>query len=257
MASSRPESVRETPRKDLSEPLEVTAPSAESASSSLSAVLATVVHQMSQSLTALRGTLELALLKARTTTDFRQAAQKALGSADRLAAVIQSAGELAEACPCADEASVLDFGTLSREVIEDIRPVAEARGVTVRLVDAVRIEVQANRERLYNAMLKMLNFATSRSPDRGKVLVSLKSASGQAFLSIRDEGPPIPAAELGSLFEIAKINPKLLGGAPEMLWDLPAARKLVESSGGSVAVESIAPRGCRILVRLPLASQDR
>ena len=50
-----------------------------------SALLAAIAHRLSQPLTALRGTLELARLKATSVAEYRSAVEKALESAERLA----------------------------------------------------------------------------------------------------------------------------------------------------------------------------
>ncbi len=218
----------------------------------LSSVLATVVHQMSQPLTALRGTLEIALLKGGSARDFRLAAQKAMAAAERLAKILQSAGELAEACEPREDERLTDLRGLVRDILEDLAAIAESQGVTLRATDFPDIAVCADRERLSSALIKVLNFSLLRTPKLVSVELAVSPQGESVKLTVLDDGESIPPASLGKLFEVPRINSASSAIPLDALWDLAVARKQLEGLGGFITAENRPGKGCRVEIRLPL-----
>ena len=214
-------------------------------------ILASVAHQMSQPLTALRGTLELALLKASTIREHRMSEEKALAAAEELARILEGVRELAEAYTPAGVSVPVELSQLFREVVEDLRPIALSRRVAIQLDAAPGIEVLGDRPRLYGALLKVVHLAVARSTPRSGVRVSLRVAGEDAQIVVEDEGPHYPEGSGAGRLDLA-----LMTEAPEVVWELGAAAKMVEGSGGLLTTENLAPRGRRILVRLPLRPEE-
>jgi len=223
---------------------------------SLASVLATVAHQMSQPLTALRGTLELTLLKGRSAADHRRAAGKALASAERLAVIVQSVRELADACSPPGELEMISLDLLGQAVAEDMAPVAEARGVKVDCSESSPAVVRGVRHTLYLAVLKVLHFSVLRSSSGQKVRVAMALTNEQADLMVKDEGPPIPNLNCGPFFELLNHDPASVRPVPDMSWDLVVARMTVETMGGSLTAENATPSGCQFHIRLPLSPSE-
>ena len=214
-------------------------------------ILASVAHQMSQPLTALRGTLELALLKASTIREHRMSEEKALAAAEELARILEGVRELAEAFTPAGESVPVELSELVREVVDDLRPFALSRRVAIQLDATPGVGVLGDRPRLYGALLKIVHLAVGRSSLRSGVRVSLRVAGEDAQIAVEDEGPHYPEGSSASRLDLA-----LLTEAPEVVWELGAAAKMVEGSGGPLTTENLAPRGHRILVRFPLRPEE-
>ena len=214
-------------------------------------ILASVAHQMSQPLTALRGTLELALLKASSIREHRISEEKALAAAEELARILQGVRELAEAYTPVGESVPVELSELVREVVEDLRPVALSRRVAIQLDAAPGMDVLGDRPRLYGALLKLVHLAVERSSPRSGVRVSLRVAGEDAQIAVEDEGPHYPEGSRAGWPDLS-----LMTEAPEVIWELGAAAKMVESSGGLLTTENLAPQGRRIIVRLPLRSEE-
>lgn len=214
-------------------------------------ILASVAHQMSQPLTALRGTLELALFKASSIREHRISEEKALAAAEELARILQGVRELAEAYTPVGESVPVELSELVREVVEDLRPVALSRRVAIQLDAAPGMDVLGDRPRLYGALLKLVHLAVERSSPRSGVRVSLRVAGEDAQIAVEDEGPHYPEVSRAGWPDLS-----LMTEAPEVIWELGAAAKMVESSGGLLTTENLAPQGRRILVRLPLRSEE-
>lgn len=224
---------------------------------SLPWILHAIAHQLSQPLTACRGTLELALLKCKSAAEYRKAAEKALAAAEKLATIVQMVRELAEAFEPPGKIVPVDLGVLTRQVVEDLAPIAESRGVMVVLDGALEIVINADEQRLYQAVLKTLHLAILRSPARGRVQVALfLPSAGEALLTIQDEGKHFSSLVHGRGREMPEPPAPDQREAQEYNWILMTARKIIETAGGSLAAENVAPRGCRICISLPRAPRN-
>ena len=201
-------------------------------------ILASVAHQMSQPLTALRGTLELALLKASSIREHRISEEKALAAAEELARILQGVRELAEAYTPVGESVPVELSELVREVVEDLRPVALSRRVAIQLDAVPGMDVLGDRPRLYGALLKLVHLAVERSSPRSGVRVSLRVAGEDAQIAVEDEGPHYPEGSRAGWPDLS-----LMTEAPEVIWELGAAAKMVESSGGLLTTEKSCAAG--------------
>lgn len=224
--------------------------------SAISSVLTAVVHQMSQPLTALRGTLELALLKATSVRDHRTAEEKALAAAEQLVKILQGVREVAEACEPVTEPAPVDLTELVREVVEDLRLLAKSSAVALVLGAAAGVTVLGDRQRLYVALLKIIHFAVMRSGPRAGVRVALVMEGEEARIAVEDEGPHFPEGNGGGRLDLGGLGSVPMAEAPELIWELAAAARMMASSGGVLTTENLAPRGGRILIWLPLWARE-
>ncbi len=216
--------------------------------------LATVLHRLSQPLTALRGSLELALLTEPSAEEYRVTLEESLELADRLVRLICSLRELAESGNPENVREPVSLGKMVQEVAQVVQPLAESRSLTMALESAGDLYVRANSARLQEAVLKLIGIAFQRSPERGTVRVSLRTSYGDACLDIADQGRALSPEELDRFFEpfYSSASPT----APEASDLEPAiAKGIVEAMSGTIQVENALDQGCcfRIRFRLPPA----
>jgi two-component system phosphate regulon sensor histidine kinase PhoR len=95
----------------------------------------------------------------------------------------------------------VDLGRLVEEVWQGLRPLAEQRGIDLRLLAPARLEIEADRARLHRALLNLLDNGVRYSPDGGTLEASLTSRGGWCQLSIRDHGPGLGEDDLAHMFE--------------------------------------------------------
>ncbi|MEU6967775.1 ATP-binding protein [Kitasatospora aureofaciens] len=114
----------------------------------------------------------------------------------------------------------------------------------------------ADPERLHQVVANLVDNACKHSPPGGTVTVRARpdSEDGGLLLEVQDEGPGIPPADRGRVFErfsrsgtATASGPGADGGTG---LGLAIARWAVDLHGGRIAVAE-SPRGCRIEVRLP------
>jgi len=218
-------------------------------------LLAAVAHQLSQPLTALRGTLELACLRARSGAEYRSAIEKALESAEHLAWLVESLRELAEAEAPAGDLTLVDLAQMTDNALEDLRPLAATRRVLIESQVEKGLQAQTHPEHLYQALLKVVHHAILHSPPGKKVRLELRSTQERAEWSVAGEGKSLslPRTErfLGTVFRGHGQPEDPAGSALGLLM----AKRFIEALGGSLAAESPAEGVNRILICLPASSR--
>jgi two-component system sensor histidine kinase PilS (NtrC family) len=90
--------------------------------------------------------------------------------------------------------------------------------------------------------------AAGAEPVQGRVRVTCVAEAEAATFAVEDDGPGIPAPELGQIF-----TPFFTTKARGTGLGLATVERIVDAHGGSIAVESAPGRGTRFTVRLPAA----
>ncbi|HEX8438423.1 HAMP domain-containing sensor histidine kinase, partial [Archangium sp.] len=144
----------------------------------------------------------------------------------------------------------LDFHELARHVVEEVqlahpeRPISfEARGDSQGAWDA---------DRMAQVITNLVGNAVQHSPEGTPVRVGSRVEDGQVLLEIHNEGPPIPAELLPTLFEPFRRGRSTGGGGVGSVGlGLYISRQLVEAHGGTIQVRSEEGEGTTFTVRLP------
>jgi CheY-like chemotaxis protein len=130
---------------------------------------------------------------------------------------------------------------------------AHRRELTVEMAQAPLL-VNAEAPRLEQAIANILHNAVKYSPQQGTILVTVKEDSGEALVSVKDEGVGLSPEEIPSLFKLGPGGsaPKK-HGAGGLGIGLHISRALIESHGGRVEARSEGPgKGSEFIVHLPL-----
>jgi two-component system sensor histidine kinase KdpD len=149
-----------------------------------------------------------------------------------------------------DVREVLDaaIGRVSRRL--------EARRLT-RDFPAELTTVQADPGLLEQAVVNVLENAIAYSPDESRIEVAAYEDRGNVVISIEDEGPGLPQADLERIFEKFRRFEEPSDRAPAARkgagLGLSIAKGFIEAMGGRIAAASplFQGRGTRILVSLP------
>jgi signal transduction histidine kinase len=214
-------------------------------------LLAAIAHRLSQPLTALRGTLELARLKAKSVPEYRAAVEKALESADRVAWFLQDLRELAEASAPAGEGASVSLDEVTGSVVDDLRPIAASHGVSIQSRLEKGLVAETYREHLYQALLKVLHDAILRSPEGKNVRIELRSVPDGAQWVVARQGAPFPFAETELSLNTLLTGQILARAVGESFLALAAAKQLVEALGGSLSILNAADGESEALIHLP------
>jgi len=144
---------------------------------------------------------------------------------------------------------------LVAEQIEAIGPRARGRGlsiVTAGLEEDVEL-VNADPERLGQAVDNLLSNAVTYSHDHGTIRVSLGVDEGRARLQVADDGIGIDVEDLDSLFTpYFRARSATRAGISGNGLGLMITRRIVRAHGGEVEISSTLGQGTAITLVLPL-----
>jgi signal transduction histidine kinase len=179
--------------------------------------------------------------------------------------LVSSAGKEAEKLDdlMSDLIEVAELDTGKRDLkLERIRPLQALNEARDRACDEavkkhIRIEVSAyadlatvmaDRRALRSILDNLLSNALRYTPEDGEILLSAEEIKQFVQFSVRDTGRGIEAERLGSIFD--RFNPFSEKGSG---LGLALVRRLVESLGGQIAVESRLGHGSTFRFTLPVA----
>ncbi len=146
----------------------------------------------------------------------------------------------------------LDARDFARRAVETVQPAAAARGIAVALDAPEPVPLVFDPGELEIVLNNLLSNAVKYNRDGGRVDVRLVREPGAVRLAVADTGVGMSREEVGRLFgEFVRIRNERTRDIPGSGLGLSIVRKIVELSGGEVAVESEPDRGTTFAVRLP------
>ena len=231
---------------------------AEAANRSKDDFLSTVSHELRTPLTAVLGWATMlrngSLDPSRTT----RAIEAICNNATRQAQLID---ELLDVSRIAGGRAPLDLRPLDlrdtiRGAVETVMPLAEAKGVEVRLGVHPSVPVTGDPRRLEQVFLNLLSNAVKFTPPGGRVTVDAGVSDLSVEVRVADSGSGIDRAFLPHVFErFRQAEGSTARTANGLGLGLFIARHLVEAHGGSIRAESAGPgSGATFIVHLPVAA---
>jgi signal transduction histidine kinase len=173
---------------------------------------------------------------------------------DRLARLVGSLLTLAraDAGQLRLEREDVDIGALLESVAEQMKPVAEDRGVTLTVEPGPAAIVRADQDLILQLVLNLVDNAIKFTPSAGSVTLGWDAAGGWATFWVSDTGEGIPEEHRPHIFErfyrVDRARARGTGGAG---LGLSISRWIAEAHGGTIAVEASAEGGARFTVSLP------
>lgn len=180
--------------------------------------------------------------------------------AERLALLINdllSLSRLESDAPSFDwtEADVLGW---VREIAADYgaNPRRPGLSVLVGFDAALEARVRFDVLKLRQVFDNLIENASKYSPEKGSVTIGAKVEAGKLFLWVQDQGPGVPAHDLGRIFErfyrVDKGRSRETGGTG---LGLSIVKHIVEWHDGRVWAENVSSGGLRVAFCLPLLPQ--
>lgn len=177
-------------------------------------------------------------------------------AAQRLGLLVQNLLEISRldigAAPPTPES--VDLAAVAEEAARTVRPVAEQKGVRVRVTtEPATPPVRGRRDKLFQVAMNLVDNATKYAPPDSVVEVEVAPDGADAVcLRVRDHGPGLPPSARSALFELFRQGtPSPHGGAAGFGIGLHVVKSWVEAFGGSVSAEDAPGGGARFACRLP------
>ena len=156
-----------------------------------------IAHDLRTPLTRVRVHLERGREHAKTLEELRAAADQAIAGLDQSFTIITALLRIAEIehSRRLDGFSEVRLAPLVSEVGDLYEPIAEDKGVTLRVEAADEITVHGDRDLLFEAVANLVDNAVKFTPGGGRVALALLHRGGDSIIRVSDTGPGIPASE--------------------------------------------------------------
>lgn len=142
----------------------------------------------------------------------------------------------------------LDLRDTATAAIAAVRPLLEAKGQHVELDLPERLPYTGDARRLEHVLVNLLANAHYHTPAGTTVRVVGRASPGEVTLTVADDGPGIPAAELDRIFQrFHRVAPTTAGSG----LGLAIAKGVVELHGGRLWAERDTERGAVFHLALP------
>ena len=208
-------------------------------------------HELRTPLAAMQAILGVIRERERTPAEYAGALEDLQTQTGRLRALTDDLLALARSdahiLPALREQ--LDLGLLLDDVTETLRPLAEERGLGLTCVAAPDLWVSGDRDALIRLWLNLLDNALKYTAT-GAVTVTAQSHDAAITITVRDTGPGIAAEHLPHLFDRFYRAERARSAAGAGL-GLAIVRAIVDSHGGTIAVQSALGNGTTMTVTLP------
>jgi heavy metal sensor kinase len=217
-------------------------------------------HELRTPLTAMKGRIQVTLSRPRPAAAYVETLQEMEGQVDRL---IHLSNDLLFMARLDQNGrgtlrrDAVSVGDLLPIVIDQVRPLAEGKGIEIDYDAPGDVKVEGDLDLLIRLFLNLLDNAVKYTPAGGKVAVTAETAVADAVITISDTGPGIPAEHLPHLFERFYRVEEARGRAPDKERQggaglgLAIAAEIVNVHDGRIQVKSRPGEGATFTVRLP------
>jgi len=242
----------ETETRDLAESFNAMMGRIEAAFDQQRRVFEDLSHQMKTPLAVMRGELEIALKKKRSIADYQDILASSLEEVERMASIIENLLKLARFDAQELRLEFESFRVLPflESLVAQVAKLADTREVTLVLRCPEVLEVRADRFKLEQALLNLLDNAIKYARTKTSVTVGARQDEGLLVLSVHDYGAVIPFDEKDQVFERFWRSQSTMREKGYGL-GLSIVKALIETHGGTVAVSSSEEAGTEFTVKLP------
>jgi heavy metal sensor kinase len=227
--------------------------------------IADASHEMRTPLTILKGDVEVALNRPRTTQEYRQTLEMVNQTADRLNQLVEELLLLART----DNRQVplkvepVDLTELLSTVVGRLLPRAVSKDIALNLNTPDGVTLQADAAKLTRLFTNLVDNAIKYSEAGDTVTVTVTPRLDYAAITVADTGPGIAAEHMAQLFERfyradkARSRAMVDGNGGGAGLGLSIAQWLAQVHGGQITVASRPGHGATFTVRLPLNQPNK
>ncbi len=146
---------------------------------------------------------------------------------------------------------------VARSVLDEFQVQAQNKSLHLEVVDGEGITAWCDEQRLAQVLRALVDNAVKFSPSGSTVRISASGDTKRATVTVSDDGPGIPQAELPHVFERFHRGSEERATTSGAGLGLSIARELTEMMGGSIRAESRGGSGASFFVSLPRAPRPR
>ncbi|HET8919344.1 MAG TPA: HAMP domain-containing sensor histidine kinase [Xanthobacteraceae bacterium] len=219
-----------------------------------------IAHDLKTPLTRLRNRCEQALRSATGEASYRAALESTIAESDDLIRTFDALLMIAraESGQARDNMTEFDASEIARDVGELYDPVADEKGIALKIDAPAAAPVRGNRELVSQALANLIDNAIKYAGPNGRVngvpaeiVVKAGNDGERITLSVADRGPGIPDADRGRAVE-RFVRLERSRSEPGSGLGLSLASAVARLHGGELKLEDNHP-GLRTTIALPRA----
>ena len=212
-------------------------------------------HELRTPLTVMKTNIGVTLNRPRTPDEYRAALSDLEGDVNRLARLTDDLLLLARADAGRPliEKREMDVSAVARAAVDDLRPLAEAKSLTLNLVAPDALPMQGDPDRLQHLLSNLIDNAIKYTP-RGRVQVRLEASAPDSIrITVADTGPGIAPEHVPHVFErFYRIDASRSSEQGGSGLGLAIAQSIAVAHGGSIDISSQIGAGTQVTVTLPV-----
>lgn len=219
--------------------------------------LANAAHELKTPVAILKSTLQSLLQRPRENEVYRQGMEQSLEDLERLHLLLDRMLRLARIEQVAESGGPASLPEISiaagcAVALERLEHLARARDIRIELNARQDALARAEADDLELVWTNLVENAIKYSPPGSRVELTVAAATGEAWVTVEDEGPGIPAADLPRIFDrFYRGDPSRNRCTGGFGLGLAIVNSIIEAYHGAVRAEPRIPHGLRVEVRLP------
>jgi signal transduction histidine kinase len=217
--------------------------------------ISNVSHELRTPLSSIKLMVETVMLSDGDVEAGSMFLPKVLHEVDRMVQLVEDLLQLAhsESGRLALRRDWFDLSAFAGSTLHMFAQRAQALDVTLVLDAPAPLQVHADRNRLTQVFVNLLDNALRHTPAGGSVTLSVSHDDGEAVFVVRDTGIGIPYTDLPHIFErfyvVERSRAREISGTG---LGLSITKQLLEAHGGSISAESDLGAGATFTGRIPV-----
>jgi len=215
-------------------------------------IIDNIAHDIRSPIGRIRGLAEVNLTGEKSPDEYKAMAANTVEECDRLLATVNTILEVSEteAGVAALSRSEVDISALVEDACDLFRPLAEDRGLDLKVNAVPQCLVHGDRRKLQRVFANLLDNAIKYTASGGNITVSAEKTHKEVIVAIRDTGMGISSEEILHIFDrFYRVDKSR--SIPGAGLGLSLVRAIVRRHGGEVKVSSSPSLGSTFTVVLP------
>jgi two-component system, OmpR family, heavy metal sensor histidine kinase CusS len=216
---------------------------------------ADISHELRTPLAALLTTIEVALRKPRSPEEYREVLSDCHATGQQMNQLVERLLALARMDAGVDtmRPRAVEVTNLAEQCASLVRPLAEARGLTLQVHRNGPIQMNADADKLREVINNLLHNAIEYNQPNGAVDLTVERQNGTLQLEVRDTGIGIAPDAREHIFErFYREDPSRQADGMHAGLGLAIVKGYVVLMGGTISVQSTQGKGSTFRLELPI-----
>lgn len=211
-----------------------------------------VSHELRTPLTIMRGEIDVALKKARTSKEYENTLKSCLEEISRLSLLVE---DLLTLSRFDNRETIMDIKAiplihLIKDIVSDIQILADKKGISLKCSGPEEIIVKGDEHHLRRAFLNIIDNAVKYTGHNGMILIEPARINNSTHIKISDTGKGILPENIPLIFDRFFRGDKSRSTEGYGL-GLSISKSIIEAHRGSLSIESEPGVGTTVIIDLP------